>query len=109
MHARAQGAAQAIEDAGTLTVMFQDVKSKQDIPDILRTYESVRKLRMMRIAEECNAFRTLCLVEDGQDQEARDLKLLNSLPSEGHPNRWADPVFQKWLWGYDVDPAVRIY
>jgi salicylate hydroxylase len=27
-------------------------------------------------------------------------------PFEGYPNKWKDPVFQEWLWGYDVESEV---
>jgi len=109
IHGRAQGAAQAIEDAGTLTVLFQDLKLKEDVPDILRTYEQIRKLRTTRLLKESIAFRTLCQVEDGPEQGIRDLKLLEEVPSTGCANRWADPGFQRWLWGHDVEEAVRLY
>ena len=39
---------------------------------------------------------------DGKRQMERDRQLLEHEPFEGFPNRWADPVFQDWLFGYDA-------
>ncbi|KAG9243079.1 hypothetical protein BJ878DRAFT_543643 [Calycina marina] len=103
----AQGAAQAVEDAGTLVALFENLSSKQDIPETLRSYEKLRKSRTSVLAKESADFRRLCQVGDGPEQLARD-KLLHEVPVEGCPNRWADPVFQKWLWGHNVDDAVRL-
>ncbi len=50
---------------------------------------------------------------DGERQQERDRQLTEHEPFEGYPNRWADPVFQEWLFGYDafteVDKAWRRY
>lgn len=50
---------------------------------------------------------------DGDRQRERDRQLLEQEPFDGFPNRWADPVFQKYLFGYDaytqVDEAWRQY
>jgi salicylate hydroxylase len=104
---RAQGAAQAIEDAGTLAALFEKVQRKEEIPEVFKTYERIRKSRTTRVVKESADFRVLCQIADGPEQIARDRELLNEEPSEGFPNRWADPTFQKWLWGHDVDEAVR--
>ena len=41
-------------------------------------------------------------MHDGPKQMERDRQLLEHEPFEHYPNRWADPVFQKWLFGYDA-------
>ena len=50
---------------------------------------------------------------DGDRQRERDRQLTQQEPFEGYPNRWADPVFQEWLFGYDafaeVDQAWKRY
>jgi len=74
---------------------------------MFKAYEKLRKARTTRVVKESAEFRRLTQVADGPEQEARDLKMLTEEPSEGFPNRWADPVFQKWLWGHDVEEAVR--
>ena len=45
-------------------------------------------------------------MEDGDKQRERDRQLLEDEPFEGFPNRWADPQFQKWLFGYDAFEEV---
>lgn len=50
---------------------------------------------------------------DGERQHERDRQLTEEEAFEGYPNRWADPVFQEWLFGYDaiseVDKAWKLY
>lgn len=41
-------------------------------------------------------------MHDGDRQKERDRQLTQLEPFEGFPNRWADPVFQQWLFGYDA-------
>jgi salicylate hydroxylase len=52
-------------------------------------------------------------MHDGLRQAERDRQMLEYEPFEGFPNRWADPVFQQWLFGYDaheeVEKAWQIY
>ncbi|KAH8588928.1 FAD binding domain-containing protein [Bisporella sp. PMI_857] len=102
----AQGAAQAIEDAGTLTALFERLKAKEEIPSVLKKYENIRKARTTRVVKESAEYRLLSHLPDGPEQRVRDARMLNDEPFEGFPNRWADPVFQKWLWGHDAEEAV---
>lgn len=46
-------------------------------------------------------------MEDGTRQQERDRQLTEQEPFEGYPNRWADPVFQEWLFGYDAFAEVE--
>jgi len=48
-------------------------------------------------------------MHDGPKQKERDRQLIefDDDPFEGYPNKWRDPVFQKWLWGYDVESEVK--
>ena len=46
-------------------------------------------------------------MHDGNQQKERDRQLLEEQPFEGYPNRWADPVFQPWLFGYDAQEEVE--
>lgn len=43
---------------------------------------------------------------DGERQQERDRQLTQQEPFEGYPNRWADPVFQEYLFGYDAFAEV---
>ena len=51
------------------------------------------------------ALRDIFHLPDGREQRERD-KDFSSEPCEGYPNRWADPVFQPWLFDYDVQKEV---
>ncbi len=44
---------------------------------------------------------------DGPRQQERDRQLSQHEPFEGYPNRWADPVFQPWLFGYNAFQEVE--
>lgn len=44
---------------------------------------------------------------DGEQQRERDRQLRQCEPFEDYPNRWADPVFQQWLFGYDAYAEVE--
>lgn len=59
------------------------------------------------------ALRDIFHLTDGEQQQERDRQLTEEEPFEGYPNRWADPVFQEWLFGYDaiaeVDKAWKQY
>ena len=50
---------------------------------------------------------------DGPLQQERDRQLLHHAPFEGYPNPWADPVAQKFMFGYDAyregEDAGNIY
>ena len=46
-------------------------------------------------------------MHDGPRQRERDRQLLEERPFEGYPNRWADPVFQPWLFAYDAEVEVE--
>lgn len=45
---------------------------------------------------------------DSERQRERDRQLTEEEPFEGYPNRWADPVFQEYLFGYDAFAEVDI-
>ena len=47
-------------------------------------------------------------MHDGDRQRERDRQLTQHEPFEGYPNRWADPVFQEWLFGYDAEWEVEL-
>ena len=109
----AQGAAQAVEDGAVLGALFERVEGRSQIPDILVIFESLRKARTTRVVQGSTALRDIFHMVDGKRQKERDRQLLEDTPFDGYPNRWADPVFQPWLFGYDalkeVDDAWRRY
>ena len=100
---RAQGAALAIEDGAVLGQLFS--YDGLDKSMLLSIYEKLRKPRATRIVQGSAALRNMNHTLDGPGQQQRD-ETLKREPFEGHPNPWADPVFQKWLFGYDVEEEV---
>lgn len=71
-------------------------------------YERLRKGRTTKIVRGSTAVRDIFHMEDGEQQQERDRQLTEEPPSENYPNRWADPVFQNWLFRYDADREVEI-
>ena len=107
MSSRAQGAAQAVEDGAVLGSLFERLTSPNQIPCLLTIYESLRKPRTTRVVKGSTALRDIFHMADGPRQAERDRQLLEEEPFEGFPNRWADPVFQPWLFGYDAEKEVE--
>jgi salicylate hydroxylase len=112
----AQGAAQAIEDAAVLGHLFEKITHKSQLSDLLAIYEALRKPRTTRVVSASTHYgREIFHLHDGPRQQERDRQMRewDSQPFEGFQNRWRDPVFQKWLFGYDaqleVDRALERY
>ena len=108
VHTRAQGAAQAVEDGAVLGALFERIERRSQIADVLLIYERLRKGRTTRIVRGSTALWKLFNLYDGAQQQERDRQLTEQEPCENFPNRWADPVFQSWLFGYDADREVEI-
>lgn len=90
----AQGANQAIEDAGALAVILAHA-NYDDVPTALRQYEGVRKERATRIQR---ASREQGLFYDSNGAE-------KNAPLGGFPYREA---FMDWLYNYDVLKAAEL-
>lgn len=104
---RAQGAAQALEDGAVLGQLFAQIESKAQTADIFMIYEQIRKQRTTRVVQGSTALRDIFHMEDGDQQRNRDHQMAQLKPVQGHPNRWADPELQKWLFGYDAVAEAR--
>ena len=91
----AQGAAQAIEDAGVLTVALS---LADEVPTALRVYEKVRKARAEAIQNSASKTRTTLHLPDGPEQERRDMAMGRQGPN---PDMWADGRWQEFMWGED--------
>jgi len=96
-----QGAAQAIEDAAMLGILFLECQNILQLPDVLAIYESLRKQRAMEVRQRSREMGDINSYPEGQIQIERE-KQLRLEPCEGHPIPWADPVLQERLWGYNV-------
>ena len=104
---RAQGAAQAIEDGSVLGHLFARVSSPSQLPSVLLLYEALRKSRTTAIVKGSTALRDVFHMPDGPDQRERDRILREDRPGDGFPNRWRDPGFQKFMFGYDGEREVE--
>ena len=101
----AQGAAMAVEDGAVLGALFEKIEGSHQIPDLLIVYETIRKPRTTKVVQGSSHFgRTVFHLQDGPHQQERDRQMLefDNKRFEGYPNRWADPVFQNFLFGYDA-------
>ena len=98
----ASGASQAVEDAAVLTGLFSRIESKSQIHELLELTESLRKWRSTQVVQGSTNCQNIYHMLDGESQVARDAKMQIQPPAIGCPNRFADPVFQNFLWGYDA-------
>ncbi|KAI9734836.1 MAG: hypothetical protein M1834_001915 [Cirrosporium novae-zelandiae] len=105
----AQGAAQAVEDGAVLGLLLGRIQHSSQIPDILTIYEFMRKPRTTRVVKGSTNLRDIFHFPDGDLQKERDRQLVEhqNAPFEGYPNRWRDPVFQEYLFGYDCEKEVE--
>jgi salicylate hydroxylase len=103
----AQGAAMAIEDGAVLGELFGRITRTSQLTDLLIIYEAIRKSRTTRVVKGSTFQRDIFHMHDGPRQAERDRQLLEHEPFEGYPNRWADPVFQKFLFSYDAKEEVE--
>ena len=99
----------AIEDGHCLQLLFQSIPSASPfhISQLLRTYEALRKPRTSQMVAGSRQMRQIFHMPNDRAQLRDRIMLGKQTPSEGHPNKWADPVFQKWLLGYDCEKEVR--
>jgi salicylate hydroxylase len=95
----AQGAAQAIEDAGVLACVLSVGGDNVDIPTRLKVYELVRKERAEKIQNSAAETRLALHLPDGEKQRQRD----EAIKSGGsNPDLWADKKWQEFMWGESI-------
>ncbi|KAI1500731.1 putative salicylate hydroxylase [Biscogniauxia marginata] len=96
----AQGAANAIEDAGTLAAAFT---CTDDVELALKVYEVVRKERGERIQASATATGESLHLPDGEKQRKRDQAIANASRGDGqNPDHWNDKEWNRFMWGVDV-------
>lgn len=84
-----QGATQAIEDAGAISILFQDLSSAEDLPARLALFEKVRTKRASRI-------QVVSKVRVGKEEEiAEELK---RYLEDGMVGMF--PWLSMWWWWY---------
>jgi salicylate hydroxylase len=107
----AQGASMAIEDGAALAECLSRLRTREEIPRYLASFESVRKSRCERIQDCSRLNGDMWHMPDGPEQEARDKALkkdgfqedLTPTDLDGaNPNLWSDKGFQPWLFGHNV-------
>lgn len=105
----AQGAAQAIEDAGVLSALFAKITHPSQLPRVLKLYEKLRKPRTSRIVQASFDQGVAYMLPDGLEQRERDRKLAVK-GAKQLPIRSIDPAFQAWMLGHDcVAEAERAW
>ncbi|KAI1634783.1 putative salicylate hydroxylase [Biscogniauxia mediterranea] len=96
----AQGAANAIEDAGTLTAAFT---CTDNVGLALKVYEAVRKERGEKIQASATATGKSLHLPDGEEQRKRDREIMMASRGDGrNPDRWNDREWNQFMWGVDV-------
>lgn len=107
----AQGANSSIEDGAVLGNLLAALKSKDQLPQALNLYQTLRKKRGEAIVRETFAQRKDFHMNDGAEQQARD-QLMLSQPGNDisckFPSRWQCPEVQPWLYGYDAWKEVEV-
>ncbi|MFV0258698.1 MAG: FAD-dependent monooxygenase [Acidimicrobiales bacterium] len=107
----AQGAAQAMEDAATLSVLIRPERGFGDgftagraadrahLADRLAAYEQIRKPRTSRIQQRAYRNRTTFHLPDGPEQQRRDAALADA--GSRDPDGDAGTAALDWLHGHD--------
>lgn len=105
-----QGAAMAVEDAAAISECIKVAKSAADFPFLMKEYEKIRRDRCYIIRDEAQRHGEAWKLEDGPEQEKRDrlmsLQRANGDHEVENPNKWSDPKFSQWLFGYDSYQVV---
>lgn len=120
----AQGAAMAIEDAAVLGECLNSLSYPQQLGDVLKKYECLRKPRVERVAEIARNNGSIWVLSDGPQQEARDKRFKESdemyetFVKEGRGERpkaepdefgkWPQPGLLMWLYGTDAVKEAQI-
>ncbi|WPH03792.1 FAD/NAD(P)-binding domain-containing protein [Acrodontium crateriforme] len=107
----AQGANSSIEDGAVLGKLLAALESKEQLPQALHLYQTLRKKRGEAIVRETFAQRKDFHMDDGAEQQTRDDLMLSQLGKEINckfPSRWQCPEVQPWLYGYDAWKEVEV-
>ena len=104
----AQGANSSVEDGAVLGILLSKIRDvgpgRKNVSDVFNLYQQVRKDRSEKVAAASRQQRHTNHLPDGPEQEARDKLMLEQFDEQkpGYPFFWAEPVVQKWIFGYDA-------
>ena len=103
----------AMEDAALIAHLTKDVTSASELPKALQTYERIRGPRFQTVCMQALNNSRLWGIPDGEKQVQRDeqaRKQYFESPEARSSYTLSDPLWQQWLWGYDVtaDPDGEI-
>ena len=108
----AQGASMSIEDGACLAESLAEAKTADEVPELLRLFEHLRKPRCETIQLGSRSNGDMWHLHDGPEQELRDRALskddfvedrnLDLVEGSRNPNPWSNKDFQPWLFGYDA-------
>lgn len=90
----AQGAAQALEDAAVMSVLLPKIKSREDIPKLLKLFEKARKARAEEIVEGAYQNGKRMHLASGAEAEARDRAFEAVKHGGPNPDATAAPATQ---------------
>lgn len=100
----AQGAAQAIEDAGVLSVVLSKLPdtNAESINTALKVYEALRKERAYTLVEMAAASGRALHLGEGAAKEERDKQFAALKEGKGKvPDKWADSDVMRMIYGHD--------
>jgi salicylate hydroxylase len=96
------GAAIAVEDGVAIARSLQKVKTKDEIPLALSTFEAAQIRRASKMQEAGLLNSKFWHFSDGRIQRARDEAMRPEVewrPFSHSPNQWSDPATQLWCYG----------
>jgi salicylate hydroxylase len=112
----AQGAAMAIEDGIALAECLARASTPRDIPDLMQHFCKLRRERCYIILDGARNNGRIWHLPDGPEQRSRDEGMRNGPQSSAtseigseNPNRWSDPKFQPWMFGFDAHTDVSLH
>lgn len=97
----AQGAAQAVEDAITLTTVVRNLDEKKTLKAALEEYEKLRKPRASLVQSKTREHQYILHIPDGEEQVKRDNEM--QIDAESNPVFWGQTTRRDWLFGHDAE------
>jgi 2-polyprenyl-6-methoxyphenol hydroxylase-like FAD-dependent oxidoreductase len=100
----AQGVAQAVEDAISITIVLSLMRDKQELSVALQAYEACRKGRVLEIQAATAEARQLAFGKENEVEEARDEE--NGVASEAQRTGKVVTMMRS-TWAYDAAEVAR--